>query len=206
MVCPLGGKMRKFVATVLYTAFVLGANGAAAADLGALRDLRQGDMKKLIVHTEPKDLRGHDFVTVDGEAASLKDYEGKYVLVNFWATWCAPCRAEMPALDALNAEFGGEEFEVVTIATGRNPVPAMKKFFDEVQVETLPLHRDPKQELARKSAVIGLPLSVLIDPEGREIGRLIGDAEWHDDNARAVVQHLIGSEKPAEAATSAYDY
>jgi thiol-disulfide isomerase/thioredoxin len=194
MVCPLGGKMRKFVATTLYTALMLGANGAAAADMEALREMREGDMKKLILHDAAKDLKSDAFETVEGASVALADYRGKYVLVNFWATWCAPCRAEMPALDALNAEFGGDAFEVVTIATGRNPVPSMKKFFANAGIETLPLHRDPKQKLARNMAVIGLPLSVLIDPEGREIGRLIGDAEWHDDNARLLISTLIGAE------------
>lgn len=186
--------MRKFVATTLYTALMLGANGAAAADMEVLREMRDGDMKKLILHDAAKDLKSDAFETVEGAPIALADYRGKYVLVNFWATWCAPCRAEMPALDALNAEFGGDAFEVVTIATGRNPVPSMKKFFADAGIETLPLHRDPKQKLARNMAVIGLPLSVLIDPEGREIGRLIGDAEWHDDNARLLISTLIGAE------------
>ena len=186
--------MRKIVATVLYTALMLGANGAAATDLDGLREMRAGDMRKLIVHTEPKGLKGQDFVTIDDAPVSLADYEGKYVLVNFWATWCAPCRAEMPALDALNTEFGGDDFEVITIATGRNPIPAMKKFFAEVDIQTLPLHRDPKQQLARQMGVIGLPLTVLLDREGREIGRLIGDAEWHHDDARALVTTLIAGE------------
>lgn len=185
--------MRKLVATVLYTALMLGANGAAAADLDALKEMRAGDMQKLNIHSTPKGPNEGVFESVDGAPMSLADYQGKYVLVNFWATWCAPCRAEMPALDALNAEFGGDDFEVVTIATGRNPVPSMKKFFADIDVQTLPLHRDPKQQLARKMAVMGLPVSLILDPEGREIGRLIGDAEWHDDDARALIAALIGA-------------
>ncbi|WP_323784833.1 TlpA disulfide reductase family protein [Thalassovita sp.] len=186
--------MRKIVSLVLYTAFLLGANGALAADTAALSALRQGDMKKMNFHSTPKPLPDVGFMSETGAEARLQDYQGKYVLVNFWATWCAPCRAEMPMLDALQASYGGDRFEVVTIATGHNPPPAMKKFFADAGVENLPLHRDPKQMLARGMAVMGLPVSVLLDPEGREIGRLMGDADWSGTEARALIEALIASE------------
>lgn len=185
--------MRKFVSLVLYTALMLGANVSLANEADTLRDLRQGDMKKLIVHSAPKEKPQVAFETEDGGTATLADYRGKYVLVNFWATWCAPCRAEMPALDALQGTYGGEDFEVVTIAAGRNPVPAMKKFFADAGVENLPLHRDPKQQLSRAMGVIGLPLSVLMDREGREIGRMIGDADWNGEDAHVLIEALIKS-------------
>lgn len=94
-------------------------------------------------------------------------------------------------LAALQSEYGGEDFEVLTIATGRNPPPAMKAFFAEIGVDNLPLHRDPKQVVARAMGVAGLPVSVLIDPEGREIARMLGDAEWDSPSARAVIEALI---------------
>lgn len=186
--------MRKIVSMVLYTALMLGANGAIAAEGAALEALRQGDMKKLNLHSAPKEVSATPFLTETGDETTLGDYRGKYLLVNFWATWCAPCRAEMPALDALQASYGGADFEVVTIATGRNPPPAMKKFFADAGVKNLPLNRDPKQALARGMAVMGLPVSVLIDPEGREIGRLMGDADWNGEDARALIEVLIGAD------------
>ena len=97
-------------------------------------------------------------------------------------------------LSALQEAYAGERFEVLTIATGRNPLPAMKAFFDEIGVTNLPLHRDPKQELARSMDVIGLPVNVLIDPEGREIARMLGDADWNSDSARAMLERLIGAD------------
>ncbi len=81
-------------------------------------------------------------------------------------------------LSDLQAEFGGSEFEVVTLATGRNPPPAMKAFFDEIGVTNLPLHRDPKQAVAREMGVLGLPITILMNPEGQEIARMQGDAHW----------------------------
>ncbi|MEM9637630.1 MAG: TlpA disulfide reductase family protein, partial [Pseudomonadota bacterium] len=117
-----------------------------------------------------------------------------YILLNFWATWCAPCRKEMPQLSELQADFGGETFEVVTIATGRNSPEGIKKFFAEIGVDNLPRHQDPRQSLASQMGIFGLPITVLIDPEGREIARLRGDADWSSDSAKAVIAAVIGAE------------
>ncbi|SEP78715.1 TlpA disulfide reductase family protein [Thalassovita taeanensis] len=182
--------MLKPVSLVLYTALALGAN-VGHAETTTLDALRTEDMKKLNLHSTPTAAAETPFLTEGGTQARLSDYKGKYVLVNFWATWCAPCRQEMPSLAALQAELGGDSFEVVTIATGRNPPPAMKKFFAEAGVTNLPLNRDPKQALARSMAVLGLPVSVILNPEGQEIGRLLGDADWHSDSARALIGALI---------------
>nr|WP_243403626.1 TlpA disulfide reductase family protein [Shimia abyssi] len=153
--------------------------------------MRSGDMRKLNFHSDPRALSTKSFTTDDGGEAVLADYEGKVILLNFWATWCAPCRHEMPMLSALQSELGGEDFEVVTLATGRNLVPAMQRFFDDIGVTNLPLHRDPKQLVARDMGVFGLPVTVIIDREGREIARLQGDADWSSDNARAILSAVI---------------
>lgn len=178
--------MRFIFAVVLYAALGLTAN----ADTAALNDLREGAMRKLQFHEAPRPVPGAVLLdAADGEH-SLADYRGKYVLLNFWATWCAPCRQEMPSLDRLQAEMGGADFAVVTVATGRNPVPAIRKFFDEIAVEHLPILRDPKQTFARDMAVLGLPSTILIDRDGNEIARLIGDAEWDSDSAKAIIGAL----------------
>lgn len=185
--------MHRIYRIVLYTALALGANAAVASD-AALDALRVGDMKKLNLHSTAKDVSNVAFVTEDGTEMTLEAFKGKTVLVNFWATWCAPCRKEMPSLAALQDEFGGDDFEVVTIATGRNPPPAMKKFFQEAGVTNLPLHRDPKQALARQMAVLGLPVTVVLNKEGQEIGRLMGDADWYSEEARALVAALLAAD------------
>ncbi len=181
--------MRWFRSAVLYTALALGAN-AAFADTASLEALRDGSMKKL-VFSDPVDVSQVVFTDPEGGEHRLADWQGKYVLVNFWATWCAPCRKEMPMLDALQAEFGGETFEVVTIATGRNAVPAIKRFFEEIGVSHLPILLDPKQELAREMAVLGLPITIILNPEGQEIARLRGDAEWDGESAKAIITALV---------------
>lgn len=193
--------MRSIALGLVYTALALGANPAAAGtapvEPAALMELRDGDMKKLVIHSAPKEVSDAAFdLEEDGGTATLADYEGRYVLVNFWATWCAPCREEMPQLNALQKEFGGEDFEVLTIATGRNTPQGIARFFEEAGVDSLPRHQDPKQQLARQMGVLGLPISVLIDPEGREIARMQGDADWYSDSARAIIGALIADEEP----------
>lgn len=186
--------MRRFLA-VLYTGLVLCAN-PALADTAALEALREGTMKKL-AFSEPKEVSQIAFTDPDGGEHTLGDFKGKHILVNFWATWCAPCRKEMPMLSELQAEFGGEDFEVVTIATGRNSVPGIRAFFadEDVQVDNLPLFLDPKQKLARDMAVLGLPITLILNEDGQEIARMRGDAEWNSESAKAIIRALIESAK-----------
>jgi thiol-disulfide isomerase/thioredoxin len=173
---------------VLYTAFLIGAN-AASADVASLRD---GDMKKLAFHEAPVTIP--DVVLLDAEDGerSLADYRGKWVVLNFWATWCAPCRHEMPSLDRLQAAM--PEIAVVPVATGRNAVAGIERFFGEVGIAHLPILRDPRSELARGMGVMGLPVTVILNPEGQEVARLIGDAEWDSASAKAIMAALVAGQ------------
>ncbi|MBN9885957.1 TlpA family protein disulfide reductase [Salipiger abyssi] len=185
--------MKHLALALLYTAAAALAN-PALADTATAEALRDGDMKKLNFHSAPEAAGSSEFITFDGDPLSLSDWQGKWVLVNFWATWCAPCRKEMPMLSTLQEELGGDSFEVVTIATGRNPPPAMQSFFEEIGVDNLPLHRDPGSKLAREMGVLGLPITVILNPDGQEVARLRGDADWGSENAKAVLSALIGAE------------
>lgn len=177
--------MRKTLA-VLYTALALGANPGLAQDAAALRE---GDMQKLALHEAPVPVPEAALVTLDDQPASLSDYRGKWVVMNFWATWCAPCRAEMPSLDRLQAAMPG--LAVVPVATGRNDPAAIERFYDEAAVANLPILRDPKSGLSRAMGVMGLPVTVILNPEGQEVARLIGDAEWDSASAQAVLAALM---------------
>jgi thiol-disulfide isomerase/thioredoxin len=182
--------MRFIGSALLYTALALSAN-ASAADPAALEALRTGDMRKLTVLAEPVAAPLVVFTHENGSPIALDHYAGQIVVLNFWATWCAPCRKEMPLLDVLQAEMGGDDLAVVTIATGRNPRPAMERFFADAGVTHLPLHSDPQQQLARSMGVLGLPVTVILDRQGREVGRLQGEADWAGEDARALLAALI---------------
>ncbi len=187
--------MRLFRLIPLYMALALGANAALATDAETLGPLRDGTLKRLILHKEPKPVAAVEFqLEDDGGAASLEDYRGKYVLLNFWATWCAPCRKEMPQLAELQQEFGGDKFQVLTLATGRNSPAGIKKFFQENGIKNLPRHQDPRSAVAREMGVLALPITVILDPEGNEIARLIGDAEWNSDSAKSIISALVEPE------------
>ncbi len=182
--------MRKLLSALLYTALV-GLANSATADMSAIADLREGEMRKLIFHSAPIDSSDTPFVSESGEETTLAVYHGQYVVLNFWATWCAPCRKEMPHLAEMQTVLGGDDLQVVTIATGRNPRPAMERFFEEIGVDNLPLHTDPRQGLARSMGVLGLPVTIILAPDGSEIARMQGDADWSSDNAFAVMRALL---------------
>ena len=175
--------LRKSLA-VLYTALALGAN-PVAADVAALRT---GDMKKLALHAAPAPLPEAVLLDADDNPKSMADYHGKWVVLNFWATWCAPCRHEMPSLDRLQAAM--PDIAVVPVATGRNAVPGIQKFYAEAGITNLPVLRDPKSDLARSASVMALPVTLILNPQGQEVARLIGDAEWDSDSAKAVLSAL----------------
>ncbi len=183
--------MRRILSAVVYTGLALGAITAALPATPALAapegidSLVTGEMRKLQVLDAPKDLTNATWETPSG-TASLADYRGKWVLLNFWAVWCAPCREEMPTLAALDAARGGDDFAVVTLATGPNNPLAIDKFMEEAQAADLPRYRDPKSVQARDAAALALPVTLIVNPEGQEVARLIGGADWNSPEAIAV--------------------
>lgn len=182
--------MKNGLVALVYTALAVFAN-PANADIAAANAARAGDMRKLAFHSTPVAIPDVTFQTFEGAPTSLAHYRGKYVVLNFWATWCPPCRKEMPMLSALQDARGGDRFAVVTLATGPNPKAGMQKLFDELGITNLPMHRDPQQGLARRMGVVGLPVTVILDPEGREVARMVGEAHWSDDNALLLVDALL---------------
>ncbi len=130
------------------------------------------------------------FLREDGTVGALSDFMGRVVVLNVWATWCAPCREEMPSLQALDDAMRGEGVAVVTLAHGPHALPAMRAFWDAAGVTSLPLHRDPEAALARALGVEGLPHTVLIGRDGRIAGRVVGPADWSAPEAIAVLRRL----------------
>lgn len=132
-----------------------------------------------------------EYTLFDGGTGDLSDYAGQVVVLNFWATWCAPCRAEMPSLQALQDEMGDGDLEVVTVAFGRHNPVQMKRFWAETGVNDLPLHIDPDSALARGLGVRGLPHTFVLDRDGQVVAQLIGEADWAAPETLAVMEAYL---------------
>lgn len=130
------------------------------------------------MHDAPVAAPELEFSGADGSMLTLFDYRGRYVLVNVWATWCAPCREELPTLDALQTAIGGPTFEVIALSidTGRRPV--VERLFSEISIADLDALIDDTGSAMRDLEIYALPTTVLFDGDGREIGRKIGPADW----------------------------
>jgi thiol-disulfide isomerase/thioredoxin len=183
-------RLPSLAAALLCAAAALSATPAATEEPAGLAALRTGEMRKLVVHDAPLPAPDTAWTDPDGAEHRFDDSNGRVRLVNFWATWCAPCREEMPALDALARERGGPDFEVIAIATGRNSPEAIARFKEQEGIATLPTLLDPKGALAAAMNVPGLPVTVLLDRAGAEVARLLGSADWNGPEARAVIDHL----------------
>ena len=136
-------------------------------------------------------LPGIAFNDANGKPRTLDDWAGKVVLLNIWATWCSPCRKEMPHLDALQRALGGEKFEVVAVSIDRGTPEKSRKFLAEVKATALKLYHDPNAQLGFTLKAIGMPATLLIDKQGREVGRLVGPAEWNAEEAKRLVRAEI---------------
>ena len=185
--------MKKIHYAVLYTSFLLFANVLSANEtkFAKLNNQKFGDMKKMTIANNTSSAPKTIFFDTGGKELTLNDFNGRLTLVNFWATWCAPCRKEMPSLEVLSNQIGGDTFQVVTIATMRSSEEAVEKFFNDNNIIDLPKFRDPKGYLARASGVAALPLTILLDRNGNEISRLIGDADWAQDETIEFIKKAI---------------
>lgn len=141
--------------------------------------------------SEPQPAPEITFLDEDGNEVSLADFQGKVVVLNLWATWCAPCRREMPSLDRLQAEHGGDDLEVIALSVDRGDVDKVREFYAEIEVSHLAIYRDPKAQAPRELRAPGLPTTVVLDRAGREVGRVLGPAEWDSDEAIALLQALM---------------
>ena len=142
---------------------------------------------KLRLLEEPRPLPELSFVDAAGRPLRLADFRGKVVLLNIWATWCAPCREEMPSLDRLQAELGGPKFEVVALSVDGDGVLSVEAFYDELTLDNLAIYVDPSGAAMRTLKVLGVPTTLLVDPGGNEIGRALGPDQW---DAPAVIRFL----------------
>jgi thiol-disulfide isomerase/thioredoxin len=169
----------------------------AAAPLAAsLRPTARGEVAAVQVARTPKALPNLSFAGPDGKAMSLADFRGRTVLLNLWATWCVPCRKEMPALDTLQKTLGGADFEVVAINIDTRNLDKPRAWLVENGIGTLAYYADPSarvfQELKSVGKAFGMPTTLIIDPRGCELATLAGPAEWASEDALAMVRAALG--------------
>ncbi len=164
---------------------------ASAQTLARLKPLARGAVAALSVPQTPRAAIPVSFLRADGHKVSLKEFGGKTVLLNLWATWCAPCRHEMPALDALQVSMGSPVFEVVAVAIDQRNLDKPGAFLDEIGVKTLHRYADPSAkifaDLKIHNRAFGMPTTLLIDPQGCELASLAGPADWASAEAKAFI-------------------
>lgn len=168
------------------------ACAATNEKLPMLDPLARGDLAAFTVPERSRLIPDVGFTDKDGAQRTLSEWKGKMVLLNLWATWCAPCRREMPALDRLQATLGSDKFEVVAVSIDADNTEKPLAFLDEIKVTDLQFYADPSTEIFKKLKAIGrapgMPSTILIDEAGCELGFLAGPAEWDSPDAMAIIQ------------------
>ncbi len=161
-----------------------------------LKPLAKGELAAVGVSGAPKPPPPIAFTGAEGQGMSLSDFKGRMILVNLWATWCVPCRQEMPALDKLQAELGGADFQVVAINVDTRNPEKPKAWLQENGIRNLTYYADPAgkllQVLQKSGHVVGLPTTLLVDASGCEVALLKGPAEWASPDALSFVRTALG--------------
>jgi thiol-disulfide isomerase/thioredoxin len=161
-----------------------------------LEPLARGDLAALAIDSKPKPLPELSFSGPEGKSMTLADFHGRNILLNLWATWCVPCRQEMPELDKLQGDLGGQGFEVVAVNIDTSKLDRPKAFLSEIGVKNLNFYADNKadifQVLKRDGKALGLPTTLLVGKDGCEIGMMSGPAKWDSNDAQALIKAIKG--------------
>lgn len=167
----------------------------SAATAARIAPFARGEVAALSVTKAPRPAVEVAFNSPDGTRLTLADFRGRAVLLNLWATWCAPCREEMPALDRLQQQLGGDAFEVVTVNIDTARLERREVFWKETGISHLKFYTDPKadifQVLKRTGKAVGLPTTILIDAQGCELGVMAGPAHWDSEDATRLISATL---------------
>tara|TARA_Y100001960_G_scaffold316587_1_gene383750 strand:- start:964 stop:1494 length:531 start_codon:yes stop_codon:yes gene_type:complete len=144
--------------------------------------IQQPNLKNLIIHKDPKKLEKINFMNVNNEIINLDTFKSSLIIINFWATWCAPCIEEMPSLSRLQANTAFNNLQIIPINVGRDNVEKSKNFYKKLKINNLEMYFDKNIELANKFLLRGLPTTVFINKKGEEFARVIGFVNFDDKN------------------------
>ena len=154
------------------------------------KDIIRGELRKFIFSESMEVLPNPLILDANGNMVEIS-YKEDILIINFWATWCAPCKKEMPSLNSLAQKMKNEDIRIITIASGRNSKEAIDAFFDDNNLINLKKYRDPRGRIAVKYGVTALPTTVVINSKGIEIGRIIGDIDWDTTDVRSFFRKLL---------------
>jgi thiol-disulfide isomerase/thioredoxin len=169
------------------------AQDSSAPAVGASGDssFKLGEMAAFVMKKPPEPVPDITFQDASGKDVTLASFKGKTILLNLWATWCGPCREEMPALNTLQKELGGAKFEVVALSLDHGGYAASRKFLDDLKATDVKLYADATAKQGMALRLIGMPTSILINKDGMEVGRLAGSAKWDSADAKKLVESAI---------------
>ena len=154
------------------------------------KDIIEGELRKFIFSDGTKTLPNPVVLDMDENVVEIGSNDD-ILVINFWATWCAPCKKELPSLNNLAENMKYDDVRIITVASGRNSKEAIESFFSDNDLVNLNKFRDPRGKIAMSYGVTALPTTVVIDPSGKEIGRIIGDIDWNTENIRAFFRNLL---------------
>ena len=149
------------------------------------------EVNKFIFNENPQPIKSLEVSDINDNKTDILNEDFNLLLINFWATWCSPCTKEMPSLNELQSKFEKNQLKIVTIATGRNNPNKIVNFFEEYNLSNLENYRDPKGKLALDLGVIGLPFSIIISRDKKDIARLIGPFDWSKKEVEDLFLELI---------------
>ena len=149
-------------------------------------------LNNIAINEIPKPISAIIFEDFSSNKINLKDYQGKLVIINFWATWCAPCKKEMPSLDRLKTKFD-KDFDIIAISVDRDGVEKVTSFFNENKINNLEKFFDIKNSLAKEMDLFGVPTSFFVNKKGNVIGYYQGDMEWDNMTVIKFIDYLINS-------------
>ena len=151
------------------------------------------EIKNIVIHKDPKVYDNVIFLDKKDKRINLNEFNGNLILLNFWATWCEPCKEEMPSLDKLQAYFDQNEFVVLPINLDRGPKKKALNFFDDFNINNIQTFFDDKNSIPREVKILGLPVTLLINKNGLEVARLIGPTEWTDEKILELIRNEISN-------------
>ena len=184
----------KLAAILIYATLFLYANTSFSHDKEDALSLQEhftGTLKNIVIHKIPKPITELELFKNKNTQEIVRIKQNHVTIINFWATWCAPCREEMPSLNALTESIGKENFSVIVVATGRNSDKSIDAFFNKHKLSNLLTYKDPLGKVSSKLSILGLPTTIIVDQHSNEIARLIGAADWNSGSAIKLINQML---------------